>query len=92
MCYKQRITITKTRKVHRCDWCWSIIEKGASCYRDRGIADDQWFTSRLHIECVTSVDALDYCETYFRGQGDRKESLEYYKRTMNVKDTNARTA
>ena len=72
MCWVEATKIKKTRKVFRCNWCWTPIAQGGPCVRHRGITDGAFFTARLHPECSDDMaDVLDYCDTYIPGDGER---------------------
>ena len=41
----------KTRKPHRCEWCYQPIEVGSSAYNYRGMFEDEWQNWYMHPEC-----------------------------------------
>jgi hypothetical protein len=50
----------KTRKSHRCEWCYERIVAGETCYRYKGMYDGDWQNWYMHPECYED----------FRNSGD----------------------
>jgi hypothetical protein len=42
----------KTRKPHRCAWCYEKIEVGEDAYRYKGMFEGDWQNWHMHPECI----------------------------------------
>lgn len=69
--------VNKTRKPHRCGWCWTMIEMGARAHYAAGITiDGDFWNGYTHPECEAAIDWLvrntdDLEEGYNPGDGAR---------------------
>lgn len=72
------------RKEHRCDWCFTAIERGESHRRWAGTEEGQWFSMRVHLDCRAAM------EREWHEWGDDSVSLgERHQRGMTLDETEA---
>lgn len=69
--------IKKTRKSHRCDWCWQVIPPGSRAHYHAGTFDGDFFHARMHPECWYALSACNWVNDdgympgdYARGRTD----------------------
>ena len=61
----------KTRKSHRCEWCYQRIEAGVECYHYKGMFQGEWQDWYMHPECE-KVYMLNYDpDGFIPGEGER---------------------
>lgn len=68
-----------TRKVHRCEWCHTRIEKGERAITWGWVDGGQMFRTWMHPECVDAInrDSEDGWEGYSMGcHGRRGKSYQ----------------
>lgn len=61
----------RARKQHKCVLCCEQIEKGEIYVRRSGVYDNEFLTSKMHIECELASrdwDIMDW-ETFSSGDG-----------------------
>lgn len=57
-------TVRRAAKRHRCQLCWTLIEKGER-YRDqRNVSDGSAYTWREHLRCADFVRATGWWDHY----------------------------
>ena len=71
------LIIKKTRKPHRCEWCYQPIEVGAQAYHYTGVFDGEFQNWYMHPECedVSRKDS-DPGEGFMPGEGERPKPKE----------------
>lgn len=68
-----------TRKLHRCQMCWSCIPVGENCFFSKGVYDGDFQVSYMHRECYDSWDGEEFCP----GDGPVPDRIrEYYARKI----------
>lgn len=63
-----------TRKVHQCDWCGELIEKGTKARRRVGIFEGDFCEGRQHPECYAAMEDAPHdvvCEGWMAGDFPR---------------------
>jgi hypothetical protein len=55
---KQQIKAAK--KPHRCTWCGELIKKGEPYEKQVGTHDGDFYTNKIHPECVEGMNDVDW--------------------------------
>jgi hypothetical protein len=51
-----KVETHKAKKIHRCEWCWQLIEVGTSYHRYRCYNDGDAGTVKMHLECYGAME------------------------------------
>jgi hypothetical protein len=66
----------RTRRPHRCEWCYQAIDSGSECYHYKGMWEGDWQDWYMHHECKEVYSLNGDQDGFMPGEGERPVRCE----------------